>query len=259
MKYINPGGLSSPSGFTIFNNELYFSASDGVSGLELWKTDGTENGTVMVKDINIVGVVGVGSNPAGFTVFNGALYFSAYDGPGMNGIELWKTDGTGAGTVMVKDINGAGADNSSYPSDFTVFNGALYFRADDGANGRELWKTDGTTNGTVMVKDINTFNESIPLGFTVFNGALYFSADDHANGRELWKTDGTTNGTVMLKNINLSVSSDSRPSDFKLLNGALYFFADDGVSGNELWKTDGTGDGTVMVKDMCPGGCDGID
>jgi ELWxxDGT repeat protein len=84
------------------------------------------------------------------TVFNGALYFQADDGA--SGVELWKTDGTDAGTVLVKDIS-PGAANSN-PSGLTVFNGALYFRADDGVSGIELWKTDGTDAGTVRVKDI---------------------------------------------------------------------------------------------------------
>jgi ELWxxDGT repeat protein len=69
----------------------------------------------------------------------------------VNGRELWKTDGTEAGTVLVKDINPTG---DSVPRDFTVFNGALYFRADDGVDNFELWKTDGTEVGTVQVKDI---------------------------------------------------------------------------------------------------------
>ena len=65
-----------------------------------------------------------GDSLSGLTVFNGALYFKADDGS--TGSELWKTDGTAAGTVMVKDINSGAGD--SYPSYLTVFNGALYFR-----------------------------------------------------------------------------------------------------------------------------------
>ena len=136
-------GAGSPS------SVRYFSANDGVNGAELWKTDGTEAGTVMVKDIN---TTGSGSNPFGFTVLNGTTYFAANDG--MNGLELWKTDGTTAGTVMVRDINAA-AGTGSNPFGFTVFNGALYFNAGDGATGRELWKTDGTAAGTRLVRDIN--------------------------------------------------------------------------------------------------------
>src|SRR6266545_6622960 len=150
----------------------YFSAvSDGVNDFELWKTDGTEAGTVRVKDINLGPG---GSDPFGFTVFNNALYFAANDGT--SGHELWKTDGTEAGTVRVKDIN-PGAGGSAHFSSFglTVFNNALYFLANDGTSGMEFWKTDGTEAGTVRVKDINLGpGDSDPFGFTVFNNALYF-------------------------------------------------------------------------------------
>ena len=70
------------------------------------------------------------------------------------GWELWKSDGTAAGTVMVKDIRSGRADSS--PAEFTAVGNTLYFRADDGTNGYELWKSDGTATGTVMVKDINS-------------------------------------------------------------------------------------------------------
>ncbi|MEB3831575.1 ELWxxDGT repeat protein, partial [Phormidium sp. CCY1219] len=70
---------------------------------------------------------------------------------GTNGFELWKSDGTAAGTVLVKDIrSGSGSSN---PSNLTNINGTLYFGADDGTNGFELWKSDGTAAGTVLVKD----------------------------------------------------------------------------------------------------------
>src|SRR4051812_33888584 len=90
---------------------MLFAATDGITGVELWRTDGTEEGTVRVKDINPSG----SSSPSGFTLFNGAWYFQASDG--ITGVELWKTDGTETGTVRVKDINsnlGAG----SFPNGF---------------------------------------------------------------------------------------------------------------------------------------------
>src|SRR6266581_889762 len=260
VKNINPGAGSTPLGLTVFNGALYFLANDGSSGAELWKSDGTVAGTVRVKDIN---PGPIGSSTSGFTVFNGALYFAANDGT--SGVELWKTNGTEAGTVRVKDINTGAGSSSAFG--FTVFNGindgasgALYFRADGGAaTGIELWKTNGTDAGTVLVKDINTgAGSSAPVGFTVFNGtndgangALYFSASD---GVELWKTDGTSNGTQLVK----SWAVPSFPSSgFTVFhgandgaNGALYFRADDGVSGLELWKSDGTTAGTVLVKDI---------
>jgi len=186
LKDINiPGGMgasnSQPTFFTLFGNTVYFSASDGVVGTAMWKTDGTAAGTVQVIDID-PGAPGFG--PSSYTEFNGALYFNAYDG--INGQELWRSDGSAAGTAMLKDIN-AGAASSS-PLWFAVLGGALYFQADDGVHGKELWKTDGTGPGTVMVKDINVSSagaSSLPNSMTAYNGELYFRADDGINGTEL--------------------------------------------------------------------------
>ena len=90
-----------------------------------------------------------GSSPAYITAIGSTLYFRANDGT--NGSELWKSDGTGGGTQMVKDINPSGSSN---PNDLTEVGGALFFVANDGTNGFELWGSTGTGPGTGMVKDI---------------------------------------------------------------------------------------------------------
>jgi ELWxxDGT repeat protein len=295
LKDINPGSANSfPLSFTIANNTLFFQASDGTNGAELWKTDGTAAGTVLIKDINPVG----DSNPNTITAAGNVLYFNAYE-PTTH-YELWKSDGTGAGTMLVKDFNpnqtawGGG-------SRYTYVNGTTYFYADDGINGGELWKTDGTGGGTVLVKDIvpgslgsnpnyltnvnntlyfSTINsitgysdlwksdgtnggtvlvkDSItPQYLANVNGSLYFYGYDAVNGLELWKSDGTTAGTVMVKDINAGANSSSI-SAFYNINNTAYFAAVDGVNGYELWKTDGTTAGTVMVKDINPGSNSGI-
>ncbi|MDH4203176.1 MAG: hypothetical protein OEV87_09820 [Phycisphaerae bacterium] len=162
------------------NGTLYFSANDGVHGQELWKSNGTQSGTVMVKDIN---PGPKDSNPTHLTEYNGKLYFGADNGT--DGHELWCSDGTEAGTFMVKDIYpGSGNSNPLY---LTVFNGILWFNANNGINGQELWVSDGTEANTVMIKDIAAGPRySSPLSFTAANGALFFTADDGINGRELW-------------------------------------------------------------------------
>src|SRR5439155_6458138 len=86
------------------------------------------------------------------TNVNGKLFFSAYEAT--DGYELWQSDGTAAGTVMVKDINPG--TYSSFPSNLTNVNGTLFFSANDGTVGEELWKSDGTAAGTVLVEDINS-------------------------------------------------------------------------------------------------------
>jgi ELWxxDGT repeat protein len=107
----------------------------------------------MVKDINPTIIVSPGLEPRDICDVGGVAFF--VNGSSVNGygIELWKSDGTTAGTVLVKDINPGSSDSS--PASLTNFNGTLYFRANDGVNGYELWKSDGTAAGTVLVKDIN--------------------------------------------------------------------------------------------------------
>jgi ELWxxDGT repeat protein len=250
VKDINPATVGSePHHLTLVGSTLFFAADDGTHGEELWKSDGSEAGTVMVKDINL----GSGnSTPRYFTVMASTLFFRANDGT--HGRELWKSDGSEAGTVMVRDINpdSGGSD----PTPLTVVGTTLFFAADDGSSGHELWKSDGTEAGTVMVKDINPGSgDSSPFCFTysTFVGStFFFMADDGSSGYELWKSDGTEAGTVMVKDINPG-SGHSAPQYFTPAGSTLFFAADDGSSGYELWKSDGTEAGTVMVKDINPG------
>ncbi|MCE9562990.1 MAG: hyalin [Planctomycetes bacterium] len=234
----NPGG-SSLSLETNIGGLLFFGATDGTHGRELWKSDGTAANTVLVKDIN----PGAGdSNPSRLTNVNGTLFFRADDG--VNGPKLWKSDGTAAGTGFVQNLD---------PSYLTNVNGTLYFRANDGAYGYELWKSDGTAAGTVMVKDINPGStSSSPQYLTNVNGTLFFRANDGTNGSELWKSDGTAAGTVLVKDIR-SGASGSSAQNLTNVNGTLFFRANDGMHGYELWKSNGTSAGTVLVKDITPG------
>jgi ELWxxDGT repeat protein len=284
---------------------LYFAADDGLHGDELWRSDGTAAGTWMVKDINtsppqpIIWVAAgtefnAGAYISELTVMNHHLYFGADDG--VHGRELWTSDGTSAGTHMVIDLNtstnlfptpiplaskvpqpvtdpipisfGSG-DASSDPSNMTVFNGLLYFAADDGVHGRELWATGGTAATTHLVMNIHPDlggiqpgQGSFPDNLTVAGSYLYFIADDGAHGLELWRTDGTKPGTRMVRDINTTTSwpswstqdipGSSNPYNLTAVGNELYFIADDGVNGPALWKTNGWNSGTTMVRAFQP-------
>jgi ELWxxDGT repeat protein len=176
---------------------LYFAGSTDAAGVELWKSDGTAAGTVMVKDIR-PGVTG--SRPTEFTELAGKLVFVANDG--VHGSEIWISDGTEAGTVMVKDIHPSG---SADPSQLTRSGNAVFFVANDGVHAYELWKTDGTAAGTVLVKDITpggtvSWPYTYQLDLTDVNGTLFFA--QYAGSTydwDLWKSDGSEGGTVMVK------------------------------------------------------------
>jgi ELWxxDGT repeat protein len=164
---------------------------------------------------------------------------------------LWKSDGTAASTVLVKDIR----PGSSYspPRNLTAVGSTLFFTADNDVNGRELWKSDGTEAGTVLVKDIapGFFSSSNPRNLTAVGNTLFFTADD-VNGTELWKSDGTEAGTVLVKDI-APGSNGSNPRNLTAVGNTLFFTADDDVNGEELWKSDGTAAGTILVGDIRPG------
>jgi ELWxxDGT repeat protein len=205
-----------------------------------------------------------GSQPSQLVELGGRLFFVADDR--RHGAEIWRSDGTAAGTVPLRDICpgpcGAGP----------IFIGrtaaALYFWADDGAHGRELWRTDGTRPGTVLLRDIcpgPCDGEGGGISFTSLpwlgdfrpTGAavderLLFPAFDPVHGRELWRSDGTAAGTILLRDICPGTCSGG-PENLLAFGGAVLFSADAGGSGVELWRSNATRRGTVRVLDACPG------
>jgi ELWxxDGT repeat protein len=228
---------------------LYISADDGAHGRELWKV--TSAGAVsLVKDIN---PGAEGSNPGSITFLASAQttgYFAATSIA--TGNELWKTNGTSAGTVLVKDINPGAA--SSFPSNLGAGLDRLYFSASVPDTGRELYMSDGSPAGTVLRADINAGpGDSNPSQFVEFlNDTMLFSANDGVNGTELWIT--TPTATSLLKDI-APAGLSSSPSGLIGFAGKTFFFADPtGSSGNvQLWTSDGTPGGTLPFKDLCNG------
>ena len=264
VKDIYPGFNSSkPHDFYVINDKIIFKAYTKDEGLELWITDGTESGTKILKDIN---PNGSGFQDDGrsyvrlgyFKMFNNEYYFFANDG--VKGMELWKTDGTTAGTVLIKDINPGG--NSSYrPAldqrpKLTIYDNHLYFIAsnsgsDNNLRAHKMWKTDGTTAGTVDVKIINDIiknNTHVESKTFVFNNQLYFYGRETATNRyELFRTDDT-NGTVKIADTKISLTTIFYP----LKERIYYAYNDNSGAGTELWAID-KNDNIAMYKDLVSG------
>lgn len=200
---INSASNTFPQRLTNVAGQVFFMADDGLHGWELWKSDGTAAGTFMVKDIrpgadsslehdydsqyiDVTHLPGMRI----WGVLNNYLFFAANDG--IHGWELWRSDGTAAGTVLLKDIqSGAGSSN---PDHFTFINNALYFFADNGVNGSELWVTYGTPESTQLADDIwegPNASFAYPTGtfarMGVNGDSLYLPAGEPAHGTELWK------------------------------------------------------------------------
>ena len=226
--------------------------SDPEHGRELWRSDGTAQGTYLLKDIR----PGEDSSYAeAFTAAeNGlAVYFRADDG--LHGQELWKTDGTAAGTVLVKDINPG--TNDAYPEELTALGNTLFFAAAAGeAYELELWMSDGSTAGTKRVQDINPSGSDSPYSLTSMGGILYFAATDGEHGFELWRSDGTGAGTYMVKDTNPIDDNLQRLHYLTAVDNQLFFRLTLGDSDlvSSLWVSDGTSEGTKLVKQINEGG-----
>lgn len=205
----------------------------------LYFTDGSASGTIPLQNFNWF---------YGGKSFNGYFYYT----PSPNG-QLWRSDGTVAGTGIFKNINPS-IEYVNSPRNFTEVNGILYFAAGDAAKGVELWRTDGTQAGTYIVKDIKAgAASSNPSNLTAVGNKLFFSAPSGNNkGIELWVSDGTLAGTMMVYDINYG-SNSSDPANLIDVNGVCFFTAKDPTHGKELWRSDGTAAGTWLVKDIRPG------
>jgi len=236
--------------FFEYNGEVFFRANNGTNGSELWKTDGTPAGTVMVKDINPAG----SSVPAQFTEANGLLFFIA---DGASGTGLWRSDGTTAGTTLVDELN----FTELIPQQNGILgelNGELIYAVGDQSSSStekyNLWKTDGTQAGTSLLKAFDgTGGYYGVVGRLIheFNGEIFFEAREPATGFEVWKTDGTAAGTQIAFDLNPGRFS-SNPVKAVDTNGSLYFIADTWSDETEslwpsLFKSDGTAAGTEQL------------
>ncbi|MEP6465844.1 MAG: ELWxxDGT repeat protein [Parafilimonas sp.] len=218
------------SNYAVYKNKMYFSGDDNIYGGELWVTDGTAAGTHIV--INLAsdgsGVYGNGS-PNYLQVYNNKLYFSATDDA--HGNELFKTDGTAAGTHIVKDITPGTA--GSVPTKNIIYNGLLYFSA--GGDSAGLWRTDGTDAGTIPVKT-GVYNSNFA---GIFNGELYLVLGTSYN-YAVWQSDGSTTGTKPITLTNTTNPVSSLSNDFKFIdyNSEIYLSAtnNDITAGFELCK-----------------------
>ncbi|HMY24872.1 MAG TPA: hypothetical protein PLJ59_00925 [Solirubrobacterales bacterium] len=255
LKDIQPGTDPSLPGRPVeAGGKLFFAANEGPGptfrGNELWVTDGTGPGTVMVRDIEADGCLG-GSSPRELTEVGGLLYFVAnFSSPGCSDSslgELWKSDGTEAGTERVSDLNGPGDASDPFITSITALNGLAVFAADLPATGQELFASDGTDFGTNLVMDIKPGSgNGVMSRLAAFNGWVYFQGNDSTN-RELWRSN-VTSTTELFKDVD--PAGQSQPDGFTVANGALWFDAFVTGLSDEPWVSDGTPGGTNLVKDI---------
>ena len=239
---------SYPNNFLFKNNVNYF-IDDNAIGTALYKTNGTAAGLQRItaninRDVYYV---------VNYNIADNGLAFYTLGHRSGDAQELWRSDGTDAGTYMLTD------NLSYYFNNYVAITGnTVFFIGGDGNHGYELWKSDGTIAGTKMVKDINPgFNGSDPYNLFVYKKDVYFGAYDGGLNFALWKSDGTEKGTIKLKSVTpafyYSRFNTIPQHVFCVSNNILYFTATDfNAFGAELWKTNGTVTGTSLVKDINP-------
>ena len=230
---------------TRIGSKIYFSASTASTGTELWVSDGTSTGTLMVKDLkpgaagSFPGFFGQLANP-GTNVM-----FMASTGTAPSLFEMWKTNGTQAGTSKVASVYSREfCPIGLFPTTRVCFNGTSNTLGQ--GQDSEPWITDGTAGGTKRLSDLNTAGSSTPTRFTSVGSLVYFVATGTTVGTELYRTDGTPKGTFLVRDL-ISGSGSSSPSNLFAMGNKLLFSVTNGQTPRELWITSGTSNGTMRL------------
>jgi ELWxxDGT repeat protein len=209
-------------GLAAAGNSLFFVGSDAATGSELWRSDGTPQGTHLVLDI----LAGPGSpNIFGITPVGGRVFFRVQSPAGE---DLWTSDGTPLGTRPLHAFRSM--------DELTSAGAFLYFTADDGEHGAELWRSDGTPEGTRLVADVAPGPaSSSPASLTAVGDRILFAADDGIHGVEPWVSDGAPEGTKLLEDLSPGPAS-SAPAEFRDSGDVIYFRASREDVGAQLWS-----------------------
>lgn len=217
-------------------SQLYFSVD--ATTPQLWLTDGTTPGTHLVASLGTAG-----SQIQNLVSAGPKMYVVAYSGDLSSNEDVYKTDGTAKGTVLVHRFANAaapwGTGMQGIPIGFAIGlpNGRLIvdfqgFIPGQGLEGDTVWLSDGTTAGTRQVQGVTMSPTLNAAALAVIDGRLYFQGTDAEHGSELWQSDGTVAGTTLLADIN--VQGSSYPIALTALNGRLIIAANDGLHGEEL-------------------------
>lgn len=241
---IEPGrDASQPQWLTAHDGRLFFTAMAPGLGVELWTSDGSQRGTRPVRDLvpGSHGAVPVGPfASAGGSLFFLARCFATPDqcGPvaatGQFQGQLWRTDGSGAGTEAVPNAplvlpgSLAGAGENVY-----------FFDAGDQSRGtNQLWASDGTAAGTQPISGRNFIHAQ--LAAADLDGVAVLTTFDAGPGTQVWRTDGTASGTQ-----EIATAPKQGPDELVRFGGAVYFLA-----GDQLWRSDGTPSGTERLDEF---------
>ena len=256
--------------FGEINGITFFSTSTDTNGRELWRTDGTSDGTYMVQDVNPGTANGIFYGAEGI-VFNNALYFGGLS-QAYPGTALWTLVNESTGPEFVTNTRSSTSSNAD-PSDFLVYDGRLIFNAleDNGTGGtnHKVFVGTGTAGNDTLIDSTVSSNDGFSTDQAlIFKGDLYFQGSaglyaDGGKGDVLYKSDGTQAGTEVLADINETIylNSDARTGHLVSVGNYFVFPANDAADddsnttydNSEIWVSDGTTAGTQVIKNLHPG------
>ncbi len=229
----------------------WFLGETNALGRELYVTDGTPAGTRLVADLNpgIHDALSYGSR--GAILPGGDLLFGAFGGSA-EGMELWRSDGTPAGTRLAADL--VPGTFGSEPAEMLTLGANAYFRARSSDWRFALWRYDAASGATVQLTSSTRAGSNLGMRpLTALGSDLLFAGEDERFGLEPSRTDGTPGGTGLVRDIHEDPTGDSRIEALFRHRDLAFFGADDGVQGREPWVTNGTEPGTVPLGDLSPG------
>ena len=202
----------------------------------LYSSNGTKEGT-----IRLAGPLSYSSGST--TYMNGRFYFGAQDKT--HGVELWQTDGTAAGTGLVKDIYPG--PEGSLPNVFGPCGSRVCFFADDGVHGLEPWSSDGTPAGTQMLVDANPQSGNADLyRIQPAGGRLYFIAQDGTH-HNLYRATPAAAGVELLTRTSIRMTI---MGVMAVIDDQLFYLEDQGEDGYNLWRVAGAANQPTLVKKL---------
>ena len=178
--------------FVTISGITYFFADDGLNGYGLWKTDGSEEGTILVKNYHNT------MTPYQIFDFKGKVHFIVYSKE--SGNQLWASDGTSEGSICITADANIGVSSATVVGDTIYLDAGKIDKRGQYFN-NQLWKTDGTTAGIKKITDFEGYGAD---NLVNVNGRLYFRFfTRNPKRKHLYTTDGTAEGTISFPNTSL--------------------------------------------------------
>ncbi|NMO16305.1 ELWxxDGT repeat protein [Pyxidicoccus fallax] len=245
---LQPGNHSSnPFELTRVGNTVYFSANDGLHGRELWMSNGTATGTVLVRDIT---PGEASSDVVPWGTVGDVFFFIASRQQNPRQYQLWRTNGTPAGTFPLQADTLTGLRGWYGPAEpVAELDGALLFLGSGkDTGGYQLWRSDGTEAGTFALSGNLPYTE--PYFLSAVNGQVLFLVKNGFGAHQIWRSDGTAQGTRHIGDTSVDMTNAMTYPHYEHVPqaiGRLLYFVVPDYQGAQLWRTDGTAEGTQLL------------